>query len=141
MKIHSPNISFNGVILIGSVPQNKKDSFDKLVANQKLAKTVANSLDEKNEDTFVIDISTKDARGNATDRVNTYVLTGKEARLINKFNDIKIQLQKMFAKNLQSDAFVHSLNRKIDSISKEQLNTAQFIAENKLYENKVTYEF
>ena len=132
MKVNFFNPSFKGVVLVGSTPQQKSNTISQVQENIKLAKTIADSFNEKGEDTYVVGFSPLDARGNKTDRLNTYVLYGEDAKVVNKFGEIKTQLVNLFKGGAHSDLFDEYLNRNLMKLTQEQSKTAQFIAENRL---------
>lgn len=131
MKVGFQNLSFKGVISVGSTPRKDKNVFDKVGIRINEAKSIAKSLKNGGQDVYVVKASYLDARGKETNKLNTYVLTGDDAKVVNKFDEIKAQLTNLFETSGHSDLFGNYLNRQIDEITKNQVKTAQFIAENK----------
>ena len=131
MNINFSKPSFKGVVLAGSAPQQKENTINQVQENIKLANTIADSFKEKGEDTYIVGISPLDSTGKMTKRIHTYVLYGEEAKVANKFGEIKSQLSNLFRGQGNSDLFEIHLDKRLMDISQEQSKTAQFIAENK----------
>jgi len=141
MNINFSNPSFKGVVLAGSAPQQKMNTINQVQENIKLANTVADSFKEIGEDTYIVGVSPLDATGKMTKRINTYVLYGEEAKVVNKFGEIKSQLANLFRGQGNSDLFGLHLDKKLMDISQEQSKIAQFIAENKLSSEQSNFSY
>ena len=132
MKIEGSNQSFLGVKCIGSTKKSSRNYFTKIARQIEKAEQFAAEKQQKGEDTFIVKLSEKDAMGNSREKIKTYVLWGKDAKIPNSYNKIIQRLSTLFEQDLNSDLFVKSLNEKIDGIKTQQTNIATFIAENKV---------
>lgn len=119
--------AFNGVTLVGTVKTREPVLLDEQL---KRADELHQKLIQKSKDAFLLDLVTEDVRGNHTDTISTYILDGAEARLVNQENKTISELIKMHEKNLDSDAFVISLNNLIAKLIETQKKVATFIALN-----------
>lgn len=132
MKVLPVIPSFKGVKCIGTVPFKDPDFITKTQEQVEQARTIEKIIKEDGLDTFVVKMSTKNARGQSYDGVKTYVLYDEEAKIPNQYNKIKRDLQKMFQDQIfMSDLFANAINKELLQISEQQSNVAIFIAENR----------
>ena len=141
MKINSINPSFKGVVLVGSVSKKQDGVFATLDQNIKFAEKIADTFEQKGEATFVVNNSDRDARGRSTERFNTYVLFGDEAKIVKKFDEIKVQMTKLFDNTGYSDSIDNHLGAKLSSLTNQQDKTAAFIAENRVEAEKKNFRY
>lgn len=133
MKIGFSNQTFRGVEIIGST-KNDDNNFN-LNFRKQFSKAIKrkNALENNDVDSFVVGQSVRDHLGAKTCFSTTYVLSGEEAKVVKKFDNIKKDLQNIFnAEFNMSDIFAIKFQNQIDKITQQQNEVAEFIAVNKL---------
>lgn len=129
MKI-GQNLSFNGVEVIYSAKLDSKNhTYEKFDKNRQKALKRAEILKGEGRDVFVIEGTNRDYQGKMSNEVETFILTDEHAKILNKFDDIKKDLYKMFQPVLMGDRFVNHFDNKISEINTTQLLTAEMIAQ------------
>jgi len=132
MMIRFNDYSFKGVKLIGSCPSRAQNFTEKHNEIVNRAYDLAAKLSQNGTDVFVLEDSSKNYWGAITTDVNTYLLTGKDARVVNSLNETKEKFPKLFGDSYYQNKFdangIKAQENKINSLQKD---LAEFIATKK----------